>query len=147
MGVSRTSVPPVRASQPPPSRAVADTAAVRAAPDRGAPATGRSGLTGRIRPGCAGTVGLARLVLIELVVAAVLAAMSLPAAGEGAADMAAALVPGAALGRSRGRWWTELAILRWRRRQRQRWGPDPAAGPLAGLRALAPGLEVTEVGS
>jgi type VII secretion protein EccE len=52
----------------------------------------------------------------------------------------------AALARADGRWWTERVVLRSRYRRRCRAGPDVARDPrLSGLRALAPGLRITDV--
>jgi type VII secretion protein EccE len=103
-------------------------------------------LTTRIRPGYLGTVNLARLLLIEVVLVLALAALTQP----GwmliiVLPLGLALTVGA-LARGRGRWWTERVAIRSRYRRRRAATLDGARDPrLRALRALAPGLRVTNV--
>jgi type VII secretion protein EccE len=103
-------------------------------------------LTARIRPGYLGTLNLGRPLLIEVVLVLVLAALTQPRW-----VLIVVLATGlpltvAALTQRQGRWWTERVVIRSRYRRRRAAAPDRAPDPrLRALRALAPGLRVTDV--
>ena len=109
--------------------------------------TGAAALLPRRRPGHIGPVHVLQLVLVEVTIVAILAALN-----QGIAVLAPAALIGlvlmvATLGRTRGRWWLERRVLRWQFQRRRHAQPAhrPADPRLAALQWLAPGLTVTDV--
>lgn len=101
----------------------------------------------RRTPGRLGQVGVARLILAQSLQIGVIAAVLQPSAWVGAAAATTgALTTAAALGRWRGRWWTELVALRLDLRRRLGRPAGITDDPrLAALRHLVPDLVVEDV--
>jgi type VII secretion protein EccE len=113
------------------------------APRNAGPAT----LLPRRRPGHIGPVHVLQLLLIEVAIIAILAALR-----QGVIVIAAALVLSlvllsVTLGRNHGRWWLEKRVMSWQFRRRRQFRPTAGTQDvrLAALQWLAPGLTVTDL--
>jgi type VII secretion protein EccE len=126
-----------------------EASTIRAAARVGAPppaAAAPSVLVARSRPGYLGTFSLARLLLVELLVMLPIAAVKSPLWTMAVVSTGCLVAAAVALGRSRGRWWTERMAMG--RRYRHRRGLTPGRLPdprLRALRSLAPDLDIANV--
>jgi type VII secretion protein EccE len=100
----------------------------------------------RRRLGHLGPVHVTQLLLAELVIIGVLAALNQGALVVTGAALAGLLLLGITMGRQQGRWWLERRLIVRQFRRRLAGGADRAADPrLTALRRLAPGLVVSDV--
>jgi ESX secretion system protein EccE len=103
-------------------------------------------LLARSRPGYLGSFSLARLILVEVMLVLPIATIHRPVWLIATVAALCLGVAALALARSRGRWWTEHLVMRWRYRRRHSLPPDRAPDRrLRSVRALAPDLQVTTV--
>ena len=103
-------------------------------------------LTRRRRPGRIGQVNVVQIMLVEVVLIVVLVVLRRNVWVLGTGVAVALIVLLLALGRSRGRWWSERMLLRWRYKRRGG-GTRVVADDrrLAALRDMVPGLTVETV--